>query len=194
MAMQRISPRFSVIFLLSAILIVMGCGQKKILVMASGDIVIKENNVTVIPGNTHREEAIVLSEDQVKVKKGDFSADIPVPSSGLYLLNLKNDTLVGSYREVAAGEGKTKISQEELQKGIDSLQLLMEGKNISAQNRNYFIAPGTMVLVTENTSAEIIGPFRKLPTSFQGGREYEIYKFYTNSEIREIIEKLRQKQ
>jgi hypothetical protein len=51
-----------------------------------------------------------------------------------------------------------------------------------------------MLLVTENTAAEIIGPFRKLPPSFQGGREYEIYKFYTNSEIREIIEKLRQKQ
>lgn len=191
---QQISLRFSALFLLSVMIIAMGCGQKKVLVMASGNITIKENSVIVYPGNTHREEVMIVSEDQVKVKKGDFSANIPVPSSGLYLLNLKNDTLVGSFREVAAGEGKTKISQEELQKGIDSLQLLTEGKNISAKNRNYFIAPGTMVLVTENTSAEIIGPFRKLPTTFQGGREYEIYKFYTNNEIREIIEKLRTKQ
>lgn len=170
------------------------CGQKKILVMASGKISIKGNAVSVEAGNTHSEEIFLLGEDELVVKNDAGNKAIPVPANGFYLLNLKNDTLVGSYRAVAAGAGKTLITQDELQKSIDSLQALSEGRNVSAASRNFFIIPGGIAMVTENTSADIIGPFRKLPTTFEGGREYEIYKFYTNKEIREVIASLKQKQ
>ena len=85
----------------------------------------------------------------------------------------------------------TKLTQEDLVKKIDSLEQLMAGKNISAQSRNFCIAPGTITRISENTQAQIIGPFLKMPSSFEGGKEYEIYKFSTNKEVHELVQKLK---
>ena len=45
--------------------------------------------------------------------------------------------------------------------------------------------------ITKNTDAQIIGPFRKIPGSFDPSKEHEVYKFFTNKEISDIIEKVK---
>jgi hypothetical protein len=63
-------------------------------------------------------------------------------------------------------------------------------QNISEANRNYFIAPGKLVRITAETKAKVFGPFTTIPGGFDAGSVPEIYKFYTLSEIREIIANL----
>jgi len=66
----------------------------------------------------------------------------------------------------------------------------MAGSNANATNRNFFIPPNQIAKVTANSQAQIIGPYKKVPASFEGGKEHEIYKFYTNKEMHEIVDKL----
>jgi hypothetical protein len=67
----------------------------------------------------------------------------------------------------------------------------MRGQNVSEAKRNFSLPPFTIARITKNTDAQIIGPYRKLPGSFDPNREHEVYKFYTNKEIGEIIEKVK---
>lgn len=163
---------------------------KKVLVMASGKVQVNENVITLEPGTTHTENEIVLATDKVTVKTPSGSLDFPVPDAGLYILNIKTDTLVGSYQRIGTDNSQTVISQENLRNRIDSLNQLMTGSNANATNRNYFIPPNQIAKVSANTEAQIIGPYRKVPGSFEGGKEHEIYKFYTNKEMHEIVGKL----
>jgi hypothetical protein len=82
------------------------------------------------------------------------------------------------------------ITQANLQSRLDSLNQLMAGTNASTANKNYCIPPNQIARVSSNTEAEIIGPYKKVPGSFAGGKEHEIYKFYTNKEMQEIVGKL----
>lgn len=163
---------------------------KKVLVMASGKVQVNENVITLEPGTTHTENEIVLATDKVTVKTPSGSLDFPVPDAGLYILNIKTDTLVGSYQRIGTDNSQTVISQENLRNRIDSLNQLMTGSNANTTNRNYFIPPNQIAKVSANTEAQIIGPYRKVPGSFEGGKEHEIYKFYTNKEMHEIVGKL----
>jgi hypothetical protein len=45
--------------------------------------------------------------------------------------------------------------------------------------------------ITANKDAEIIGPYRKVPGSLDPSVKHEVYKFYTNKEILEIIENVK---
>lgn len=186
----------STLFSLIALMFVLAsCGKgKKVLVMSSGKLSIEGTTVSVDPGTTHEEKEIPVSGDKITVKQGTTTMDIPVTEDGLYLLNLKVDTIVGSYQRVGTESGNQRLTQEGLQKSIDSLVQLTQGSNVSAASRNFNIPPGKMVRLTENTSATVIGPYLKMPSSFEGGKEYEIYKFSTNKEMRETIEKLRKLQ
>lgn len=167
-----------------------GNQEKKVLVMASGKVQIKDNVITLEPGTTHTENEIAVTNDQLTVTTASGSADFPVPEAGLYILNIKNDTLVGSYQRIGTDNSQETISQENLRTRIDSLNQLMTGVNASNKNRNYFIPPNQLLKITANTRAQIIGPYRKVPNSFEGGKEHEIYKFYTNKEMHEIVGKL----
>ncbi len=167
---------------------------KKVLIMASGKITVEGNTIKVEPGTRHNEELMIVQGDRISVNNGSTSTEHSVTEPGLYLLNIKNDTLVGSYKRVGTENTTTRVTQEELQKNIDSLQQLMAGANVNATNRNFCIAPGKLTMITANTDAQIIGPYLKMPASFEGGKEYEIYKFSTNKEIMEVVDKLKKLQ
>ncbi len=165
-------------------------GEKQVLVMGSGKITLGENSVSIEPGTRHNEEKLRVTADKITVKGPDGDKEIPVPEAGLYVLNLKKDTIVGSYQRVGEGMGETKISKETLKQRVDSLNQLMVGANVNATARNFFLPPGQIAKVSTNTNAQVIGPYLRMPTSFEGGKEHEIYKFYTNKEVAELVQKL----
>ena len=166
-------------------------GGKKVIVMASGNIQVTGNSITLQPGSTHNEETVVPDGDKITVTSPSGNKDFDVKEPGLYLLNLKKDTLAGSYQKTGTDNSQIVITQENLWERVDSLTMLMKGQGVSEAKRNYSIAPMTMAKITKNTDAQIIGPYRKIPGSFDPSREHEVYKFFTNKEIADIIEKVK---
>ncbi len=170
-----------------------GCSdgdERKVLVMASGKVNINDNVVTLEPGTTHTENEIAVTKDKLTVTTPSGSSEFPVADAGLYILNIKNDTLVGSYQRIGTENSQSTITQEDLRTRLDSLNQLLVGTNANSANRNYFIPPNQLVKITANTGAQIIGPYKTVTNSFEGGKEHEIYKFYTNKEMHEIVDKL----
>ena len=170
-----------------------GCSDKevkKVLVMASGKVQVDGNVITLEPGTTHTENVITVTDGKLTVKTPSGSSDFNVAEKGIYILNIKNDTVVGSYQRIGTDNSQQVISQENLKMRVDSLSQLMAGTNVNAANRNFCIFPNQLVKISGNTEAEIIGPYKRVPGSFEGGKEHEIYKFYTNKEMQEIVGKL----
>jgi len=174
-------------FLLVAGLASCSSESKKVVVMASGKVQVSGNTVTVEPGSTHNEVTVEPDGDSVIVNDGSSAKGYAVPQGGLYLLNLKKDTLVGSYQRVGTDNSRQVISQDDLFNRVDSLNQLMAGTNVSAEAKNYNIPPANIARISDNANAQIVGPFRKLPGSFDPSKEHEVYKFYTNKEVVEIV-------
>lgn len=177
------------------VLLFAGCTQKgkKLIIMSSGAVSETGSTITVNPGNTHTEIIQDISSQltMLTIKGFAGASSVELPENGLYVLNLKNDTLVGSYQSFGASETTSRISQEELKRKVDSLQQLVTGQNANATNRNFFILPGKAQLITINMQAMVYGPYTKLPSSLEGGGSApEVYKFSTNKQVRETIEKL----
>jgi len=178
--------------LLIVVLLIAGCGSKgkKLVVMSSGALQQAGTTITIEPGTTHNE----LTQDYpsgtttISIKGFPAASSAEFSESGLYLLNLKSDTLVGSIQRFGESEGTVKVSQEDLKKKVDSLQQLIVGQNISAANKNFYILPGKVQLISANTDARIYGPYVKTPSSVENGAE--VYKFYTNKQMRETVDKL----
>jgi hypothetical protein len=166
-------------------------GGKEVLVMGSGKLTPGENSVTIEPGSRHNEQKIRVTGDMITVNGFEGVKEVSIPEPGLYVLNLKKDTLVGSYQRVVEGSGETRITQDVLRARVDSLNQLMVGTNVNATNRNFFLPPGQVAKISTNTNAQVIGPYLKMPTTFEGGKEHEIYKFSTNKEINETIQKIK---
>lgn len=168
--------------------------EKKILVYASSDIQVdnSKQHITVTDGGPHHEQELDFSgSDPVTLDAQTPTGKLSVTATddGLYIFNLKTDTVIGSYKHVGAN-AKTNLSQDEAKHDLDSLQKLELGLNVSEANRNYFIAPGKMVKITSEPKAKVFGPFTSIPGSFDAGSVPEIYKFYSMSEIREVIDNL----
>lgn len=183
----------AILFSVSCLYFFAGCSEgqeKKVVVMASGKVQIKDNVITLEPGTTHTENEIVVTTSKLTVTTPSGPSEYAVPEAGLYILNIKNDTLVGSYQHIGTDNSQQVISQENLKIRIDSLKQLMAGINANAAKRNFSIPPNHITKISENTRSQIIGPYKKVPASFEGGKEHEIYKFYTNKEMQEIVEKL----
>jgi hypothetical protein len=169
--------------------------EKKILIYASNDITVDEANehVTVSEGSTHHEQELDFTTGSpvtLDVQSPAGKMSVTATDDGLYILNLKMDTVIGSYKHVGAN-AKTHISEDELKVSIDSLQKLLLDQNVSEANRNYFIAPGKMVRITAEPKAKIFGPYTAIPGSFDAGSVPELYKFYSMSEVREILDNLK---
>jgi hypothetical protein len=169
--------------------------SKKILIFASSDIQVDntQKNIILTDGTTHHEKELEFSGSDpvtlhIQSPAGKFSLD--AKEDGLFIANLKSDTVVGSFQRIGTESGEIKITQEDLKKRIDSLNQLVLGLNQSAAKRNYFIPPGKIAKITEVTGAKVFGPYTSIPGSFDAGSVPEIYKFYTNKEIREIIDRL----
>ena len=169
--------------------------HKKIIVYASSNIQVDESqkNITVTEGTTHNEKMLEFSGSDpvtlnIQSPSGKFT--LQANEDGLYIANLKPDTVVGSYQHIGADNGTVKITAESLQARIDSLKRLIADSNVNAANKNYFIKPNTIAKITDKTGAKIFGPFTTVPSGFDAGSVPEVYKFYAVKEEREIIEKL----
>jgi hypothetical protein len=191
--MQRIYASL----ILVAILSLTACKghDKKILVYASSDIQVDDaqKNITLVEGTTHHEKELDFKTGDpvtlnVQSPSGKFTLE--AAEDGLYIANLKNDTVIGSFQHVGSDNGDAKITQNALKQKLDSLQKLLTGENVSAANRNYFIAPGKIVKISTETNAKVFGPYTTIPGSFDAASVSEIYKFYSIAEIREIVDNL----
>jgi hypothetical protein len=168
--------------------------QKKILLYANSKIQVDESqkNITVTEGTTQVEQELNFnSGDPVVLNitgpKGSYTLE--AREDGLFLANLKKDTVVGSMQHTGDSK-RTRITQEELQLQLDSLKKLVKGENISDAAKNYFIPPGKMVKISNFTNAKIFGPYTPVPSAFDAASVPEIYKFYSLPEENEIIAKL----
>jgi hypothetical protein len=182
--------------LLSFVLLLGACSshQKKVLLYADSKIQIDESqkNITVTEGTTQVEQELNFNSGgpvilNINGPQGHYTLE--AGEDGLWLANLKKDTIVGSLQHT--GETKhTRITQEELKSQLDSLNKLVRGENISPVAKNYFIVPGKIEKISNFTNAKIFGPFTPVPSAFDAGSVPEIYKFYKLSEEKEIITKL----
>jgi hypothetical protein len=168
--------------------------EKKIVIYASSNIQIDDTkqHVTVSDGTTHHEQELDFATgDPVNVDVQSPVAKVAIiaPDDGLYVLNLKPDTVIGSFQHVGAN-GESRITQDQLKQKLDSLKKLVMDQNVSEANKNFFIAPGKIVRISSNPKGKVFGPFTTIPGSFDAGSVPEIYKFYTISEVREIIANL----
>jgi len=188
--------KFSFIALLSVIILTASsCHSKKIYVDAKGHVSIdKETKTVIIKDGGGSEQATEVFSGSgsltLKIKKEDGDATVDISDNGLFFLNGRNDTIIGSYVHYGAQKTNEFISQETILKSIDSLQQLVENKNVSLANKNYFILPYHTAKITDNTNAIVVAPFHQM-TSLEkdGNKDPEVYRFYSIKEIREKIEK-----
>ena len=84
------------ILFLSALVILVSCGgaKNKVIVMASGDVTAAENTITLEEGSSHNELEVFPTSPTLVVKEGTNSRNVELNGNGLFLLNLKKDTLV----------------------------------------------------------------------------------------------------
>lgn len=170
--------------------------EKKVLVYASDKIQVDntQQHITISNGDgtTHHEQELDFTTGDpvtLNVESPQGKYTITIPDDGLYIANLKTDTVVGSRQHVGSG-GEARITQDALKQKLDSLQKLTQGQNVSEVNQNYFIVPGKAVRLTTETKAKVFGPFTTIPGSFDAGSVPAIYKFYSMKEMREIIANL----
>jgi len=187
--MRIVLPAVALVFLLAS------CGggvKRKVIVFSNGTPTIEGNTITLTDRSGHNEAELFPTDKTITVKFPDnvtesFTVEGEA-TDGLYILNLKKDTLIGSFQPVGAEAKQETISQENLKYRIDSLYQLMAGKNVSEAKRNFFIPPNQFKKISGNDKAQVVGPFLRMPGSFAGTPE--VYKFYTNGEVRETINRL----
>ena len=171
---------------------------KRILVFANNEVVIDEEAKTITQKDTigHVDKEINYSTgDKVEltIKSPGSENKIEIPEDGYYIVNLKaKDTIIGGYQKFSTPEEANRVmTQEDLKHNIDSLQQMIENKNVSAASRTFYILPNTAVKITSNTESFIVGPYHRM-TSIEkmDGQEPEVYRFYSIREVRETIDKL----
>jgi hypothetical protein len=171
--------------------------QKKVKVMSSGKIQVDEatKTITLTPGNQHNEAEFTLTEKDkaITVKSAEGDNSFEVPEAGLYILNLKTDTLIGNLVNFGNGGAPSSISTEQLEHIIDSTQQLINGQNASDEKKTYFIVPKTIKKLTTNLNAQLINPYKNIPYKVEAdkdGKAPEIYKFFTAMQKRESLNEL----
>ena len=189
----------SIIVSFTALLLFASCSShhKKIIVYIKGNSTVDESakTITAVDGSGSDEKTISYkTADKVLLKVTGLGDDatVSIDGDGLYILNAKTDTIIGSYQKYSDPRlTQTMKTQEDLKHDIDSLEQLTEGKNISAANRNFYILPKTAVKISDNLDAFVVGPFHRM-TSIEkvDGKLPEVYRFYSIQEVRETIEKL----
>lgn len=171
---------------------------KRVLVIVKGsaDINTESKTITLKSGaGTEEKTADFNSKDKISInlKKEDGESTVEIADNGYYILNGKNDTIVGSFQKYGAPKTTyDTVKQDAVKKGLDSLELLIQGKNISTANRNYYILPYQAVKITDNIDATIIAPFHQMTSiEKEGDKAPEVYRFYSIKEVRETIARLK---
>ena len=188
------------VYFIAASICLLSCSknEKKVIVYSKGVANIDKDakTIKVLAGGTSQEEQTLNFNTAEKISFNIQSpagnASVEINDNGLYIINTKTDTIIGSYQVYGAPRTTTKvITQEQIKKDIDSLQQLVKGTNVSSNNRNFFIPPNSIVKVTSNINAFIVGPFHQMTSiEKEEGKEPEVYRFFTANEIRETIAKL----
>jgi hypothetical protein len=147
-------------------------------------------------GSAEKETIISSDIKELIVETSSGKNTIAMPAEkGFYILNLKKDTVVGSQLQLGTDLNSNKVmTQEELKVKIDSLIAMTAGANINFK-RNFLIKPGQLLKVSDNSDAGVYGPYKKIPATLDAGKDGkdpEIYKFYTNAEIRDLIKNLKE--
>ena len=174
-------------------------GGKTLVVISSGKLQVdktKPETINLEPSNQHNEEILTYNGDAavkvtVKSAAGDQTYDLP--DNGIYLLNLKKDTLIGSIVNFGSGGMPTAISTQQLEHIIDSTQQLLLGQNASDANKTYFLPPSSIKKISANQGARILGPYNAIPSKVEAdkdGNAPEFYKFFTNAQKREALNDL----
>jgi len=192
--------RFKSVLVVSMLVVLTACsgGGKKVLVMASGKITADANDpkkIKLEPGSSHNEKELVLSggDESITVDNNGNSKSYDIKETGSYVLNLKPDTLVGGVIRYGASENSQHLDMDQLNHIIDSTKALMTGKNASDANKSYFIPPMSIKKISSNAEAALIGPYNSIPGSVQVDKEGngpETYKFFTNKQKQESLDKL----
>lgn len=192
--MKKINPIYCCIFLCLLFAACNNVPAKRVLVIGKGEIVVNGNTVTMKDKPGYAEQTVDLTDNKevawsLESPNGKASVTIPA-EGGLYIVNMRIDTIVGSKQNFGKDlNNKEIITQERLKLIIDSLVKLTTGTNISAGN-NYMILPNQVSKISSNVNAKIYGPFTKIPSQLEAdkdGNAPELYKFYTNTEMRELI-------
>ncbi|MEJ7829132.1 MAG: hypothetical protein WKF91_13070 [Segetibacter sp.] len=169
--------------------------KKKVMILGKGDISADGGNITLKGTTGSSDKTIDLGDEanlEVTMPSGKNSIAVP-KEDGFYILNLRTDTIVGSQQNIGSDLGGRTITQEELKVKIDSLTQLTTGANLKA-GQSYLILPNQLIKITDNKGAKVFGPFTKIPGSLdadENGKAPELYKFFTNTEMRELIVNLK---
>ena len=172
---------------------------KKIIVYANNDADINEETKAVTQKDTvgHLDKTIQYSTgDKVALSVKTFAGSaitLEIPDDGYYIANLKaKDTIIGGFQKYSTPEEANRVmSQEQLLHNIDSLNQMIQGINVNAANRTFFILPNTAAKITTNTEATIVGPYHRMTSiAKEGDKEPEVYRFYSITEVREMVDKL----
>jgi len=172
--------------------------NKKILVVMKGGGTADADSKTIVlkdGGGTEEKTIQLNSADKITltIQKEDGKSTVDISDDGYYLLNGKNDTIIGSFQKYGVPTGSyTTVSQDALKRDIDSLQLLITNNNVSPANRNYFILPYQAAKITNNLEAFMVTPYHRM-TSIEkvGDKDPEVYRFWSIKEVRETLEKLK---
>lgn len=183
---------------IAAIVLLASCATtpKKVIVISEGTANVNTDNRTISVAGKGHEEKTVLFHDEGKVElqltTPEGTATVPVEQGGVYILNAKTDTIVGSFVNYTAPKKSVDmISQDEMLANIDSLQQILSGK-VSAEKKTFYILPRQAVLISTNPDATVITPFHQMTSiAVKKGETPEVYRFYPISEVRATLEKLK---
>lgn len=182
--------------LVASILLTACGGDKKIIVMSKGPAEVNTDAKTIRAkdGSSHEEKEVLVSGDKIvfSLSTPAGEATVQLLTNGLYIINVKSDTIIGSFQQYGdPKKTQTMIMQTQLKHDLDSLRLLVDGKNVSEANRNFYILPNHAVKISDDINAQVVGPYHRMRSAEKiDGKIPEIYRFYSIKEIREMIVKL----
>lgn len=165
-------------------------------VMSKGPAEVNTDAKTIkaIDGAGHDEKEVTLGGGKIvfKLNTPAGEATVELLDNGLYIVNVKNDTIIGSYQKYSDPKlAPNMVTQDDLKKQIDSLQLLSEGKNVTETNRNFYILPNHAAKISNNTKSMVVGPYHRIRSMEKvDGKDPEVYRFFSIKEIRENIAKM----
>ncbi|HYF32765.1 MAG TPA: hypothetical protein VD993_16680 [Chitinophagaceae bacterium] len=184
-----------------AVIVIASCSSddggpaKKVVILSNGELTLDESKQKIRqePSNRHTEETLEFTTEKVtlEVDNGSSKKNYDLTEDGMYILNLKVDTIVGGLVKYSDSGRASSISAEELERMIDSTRQMIEGKNTSDDKKTYFILPGNIKKISADAGVRVIGPYKGIPYKVdvdESGKPIEIYKFFTNKQKREVLD------
>lgn len=179
--------------LILCLLVLASCTEKpgkKVVVISSGKMQLDEKDKTQIvftPGGQHNELILEMPGNMNSITIHIDSATKPfdVKGEGLFVVNLKTDTIVGGIVNYGTEGIPSSISTEQLDHIIDSTRQLLAGLNTSDEKKTFNIPPMTVKKISGNSKENIIGPHTGIPGKVEvnsDGNAPVYYKFHTNSQ------------